>query len=146
MAPTGFAPLAGNMSDCPFCNPDTGRTFHQDPVIRCLWDGYPVSPGHALITPIRHFPEWFDATRVEQAALMEGLEIAKRGILKTHTPDGFNIGINIGAAAGQTVPHLHVHLIPRYQGDVPDPRGGIRHVIPGKGNYLAGPTEDTSGN
>ena len=74
------------------------------------------------------------------------LEIAKREILKTHSPDGFNIGINIGAAAGQTVPHLHLHLIPRYQGDVSDPRGGIRHVIPGKGNYLAGPTEDTSGN
>ena len=84
----------------------------------------------------RHVASWFDATPAERAALTEGIAVAREAVLRTHAPDGFNIGINVGAAAGQTIPHLHVHVIPRYTGDVPDPRGGVRHVIPGRGNYL----------
>ncbi|HKK30159.1 MAG TPA: HIT family protein, partial [Alphaproteobacteria bacterium] len=99
------------------------------------WDRYPVSPGHALLVPRRHVAGWFDASQEEQQALVAALEAAKRKIEKEHRPDGYNIGVNIGEAAGQTVDHLHVHLIPRYQGDIADPRGGVRHVIPAKAGY-----------
>ena len=123
---------------CPFCAPAPERMFHQDdPAIICLWDAFPVAEGHALVATRRHVATWFEASRGEQASLVEGVEIARQAILRRHQPDGFNIGINVGAAAGQTVPHLHVHVIPRYRGDVPDPRGGVRGVIPAKGNYLA---------
>jgi HKD family nuclease/diadenosine tetraphosphate (Ap4A) HIT family hydrolase len=122
---------------CPFCQPDGERVaFAHDDVIG-LWDGFPVSPGHLLVIPKRHFPTWFEATSQEYAALTAGIEKARRTIEERHRPDGYNIGINVGAAGGQTVPHLHVHVIPRYAGDVPNPRGGIRHVIPGKADYLA---------
>lgn len=123
---------------CPFCPPDPERIFHQaDPVVLCLWDAFPVTDGHALVITRRHVATWFEASRGEQAALLEGIEVARAAILRDHHPDGFNIGINVGVAAGETVDHLHVHVIPRYRGDVPDPRGGVRGVIPAKGNYLA---------
>ena len=78
---------------------------------------------------------WFDATADERAALVRGIDVARAAILERHEPDGFNIGVNVGEAAGQTVFHLHVHLIPRYAGDVPDPRGGVRRLIPDKARY-----------
>jgi len=99
-------------------------------------DGYPVSAGHTLVIPKRPVPTWFEATEAERHALMALVEEVKALLDASHQPDGYNIGINIGAAAGQTVMHLHVHVIPRYVGDVPDPRGGVRHVMPGRGNYL----------
>jgi diadenosine tetraphosphate (Ap4A) HIT family hydrolase len=99
-------------------------------------DGFPVSPGHTLIVPRRLVASWFEATREEQVAMLELLDAVKSQLDAELRPDGYNIGINVGPAAGQTVMHLHMHLIPRFAGDVPDPRGGIRHVIPGKGNYL----------
>jgi superfamily II DNA or RNA helicase/diadenosine tetraphosphate (Ap4A) HIT family hydrolase len=101
-----------------------------------LWDAFPVSEGHALLVTKRHVPTWFEATREEQAELLSALAIAREAVLTRHRPDGFNIGVNIGEAAGQTVPHLHVHLIPRRRGDVVDPGGGVRHVIPARANYL----------
>ncbi len=102
-------------------------------------DRYPVSPGHALVVPRRLIATWFEASREERQAIFDLVDEVKRLLdAGTPPPDGYNIGINCGAAAGQTVMHLHVHVIPRYQGDVPDPTGGVRHVIPGKGNYLAG--------
>lgn len=122
---------------CPFCDLDPQRVFHEDPYMICLWDGYPVTEGHALVIPRRHVANWFDASRSEQAALMDGIEAARSAIEARHKPDGYNIGINVGEAAGQTVPHLHVHVIPRYRGDVLDPRGGVRYVIPEKANYLS---------
>ena len=100
-------------------------------------DGFPVSPGHTLIVPRRLVATWFEATREEQVAMLELVDVVKTQLDAELQPDGYNIGINAGAAAGQTVMHLHLHLIPRFAGDVPDPRGGVRHVIPGKGNYLA---------
>ncbi|WP_395838099.1 DEAD/DEAH box helicase family protein [Archangium violaceum] len=100
-------------------------------------DRYPVSPGHTLVIPRRHVATWFEATPEEQRALFELVDEVKRGLDASHKPDGYNVGINVGEAAGQTVFHLHVHVIPRYRGDMADPRGGVRHVIPGKGNYLA---------
>jgi len=94
-----------------------------------------VSPGHTLIVPNRHVATWFEATPEEQQALLEAIAEARRRIEKNHAPDGYNIGINSGEAAGQTVRHLHVHVIPRYAGDVTDPRGGVRWVIPDKAAY-----------
>jgi diadenosine tetraphosphate (Ap4A) HIT family hydrolase len=99
-------------------------------------DGFPVSPGHTLIVPRRLVATWFEATREEQVAMLELLDVVKAQLDAELQPNGYNIGVNVGPAAGQTVMHLHMHLIPRFAGDVPDPRGGIRHVIPGKGNYL----------
>jgi len=121
--------------DGPFCIPDPKLLFHESELVVGLWDRYPVSPGHALLVPRRHVAGWFDASQEEQQALVAALEAAKRKIEKEHRPDGYNIGVNIGEAAGQTVDHLHVHLIPRYQGDIADPRGGVRHVIPAKAGY-----------
>ncbi|MCY3007949.1 MAG: DEAD/DEAH box helicase family protein, partial [Planctomycetota bacterium] len=126
---------------CPFCPIDSQRILFRHSVgsasVVALWDGFPVSPGHLLIVPVRHVPTWFDASPEEHQALTSALEIAKSHIESQYQPQGYNIGINVGAAAGQTVSHLHVHLIPRYHGDVPDPRGGVRHVIPQLANYLA---------
>jgi superfamily II DNA or RNA helicase/diadenosine tetraphosphate (Ap4A) HIT family hydrolase/HKD family nuclease/SOS-response transcriptional repressor LexA len=105
-----------------------------------VFDGYPVSPGHALVITKRVVETWFDASPDEQKAVMDLVSRA-REILDSRLnprPDGYNVGFNAGRSAGQTVPHLHVHVIPRYSGDVVDPRGGVRHVIPGKGNYLHG--------
>ena len=123
---------------CPFCapRPRPERVFYRGERILGIWDAHPVAPGHALLIPKRHVATWFDASPEEQLELMQGIEIARREILKKHQPDGFNIGINVGEAAGQTVFHLHMHIIPRYQGDVSDPRGGVRYVIPGRANYL----------
>ena len=123
-------------SPCPFCNPDQEKVFYRGERVIGLWDAFPVSPGHALLVPRRHIAEWFAASPEEQAELMRAVGVARAAIETEHQPDGYNIGINIGRAAGQTVFHLHVHVIPRYEGDVPDPRGGVRHVIPAKANYL----------
>ena len=122
---------------CPFCSPPPERNLLQTAQVIGLWDAYAVSPGHALLIPRRHVATWFDATPAEKLALIEAIDVAKVRIEALHSPDGYNIGINSGEAAGQTVFHLHVHVIPRYRGDVTDPRGGVRHVIPGKGNYLS---------
>jgi diadenosine tetraphosphate (Ap4A) HIT family hydrolase len=120
---------------CPFCDAPEDRVFAQNQLAIALWDGYPVSPGHALIIPRRHIPSFFDATEPEQSALIALVNAARPLIDQRHRPDGYNVGINIGAAAGQTVFHLHIHVIPRFLGDVDEPRGGVRHVIPAKANY-----------
>ncbi len=99
------------------------------------YDNYPVTEGHTLIISKREIPTWFDATEDEQRAIMSLLGKMKLYLQEEYNPDGYNIGINNREAGGQTIPHLHVHLIPRYEGDMEDPRGGVRHVIPEKGNY-----------
>jgi len=121
--------------DCPFDDPPQERVFYQDDLICCLWDAFPVSDGHALVITRRHVATWFEANVEEQAAVMRGIEVARTEIEKTRQPDGYNVGFNAGEAAGQTVFHLHVHVIPRFRGDVEDPRGGVRHVIPGRARY-----------
>ena len=103
-----------------------------------IFDSYPVSPGHVLVITRRVVPTFFECSGEEQSALMDLVGDVKQ-FLDTRLdpkPDGYNVGFNCGSAAGQTVPHVHVHVIPRYSGDMPDPRGGVRHVIPEKGNYL----------
>ncbi len=98
-------------------------------------DAYPVSPGHTLLITKRHIGSFFDLFEHERNDLLVLLERAKLVLDKEYRPQGYNIGINDGVAAGQTVPHLHVHLIPRFEGDLPDPRGGVRWVIPDKAKY-----------
>ena len=106
-----------------------------------IFDRFPVSPGHVLVITRRVVPTFFECSSKEQQALIDLVGEAKRLLDERldPKPDGYNVGFNCGSAAGQTVPHVHVHVIPRYAGDMPDPRGGVRHVIPEKGNYLAGP-------
>src|SRR5512140_1717486 len=111
---------------CPFCPPAPQAVFHEGPLVLGVWDQYPVSEGHALLVTRRHVATWFDATDQERAELAAATFIARDAILRKCPADGFNIGINVGPAGGQTVPHLHVHVIPRRQGDVPNPRGGVR--------------------
>jgi diadenosine tetraphosphate (Ap4A) HIT family hydrolase len=105
-----------------------------------MWfrDGYPVSPGHSLIVPKRHTGSFFTLSEQERLALLALLDQAKVVAEAELRPDGYNIGINDGPAAGQTVPHLHIHLIPRFEGDQADPRGGVRWVIPEKADYWSG--------
>lgn len=136
---------------CPFCSADPARVFHRGDLVLGLWDGFPVSPGHALLVPRRHVPTWFDASPDEVAALAAAVAIAREAVVArisrddlrgdaagpaiVRPPDGWNVGVNVGAAGGQTVFHLHVHVIPRWTGDVSDPRGGVRGVIPSKRDY-----------
>ena len=121
---------------CPFCELPDERCFYSAELVRAVWDRFPVSPGHALVVPRRHVASFFDATAEERGALLGAVERVRAEIEKQHAPDGYNIGVNVSAAAGQTIAHVHLHVIPRYTGDVPDPRGGVRNVIPGKGNWL----------
>jgi diadenosine tetraphosphate (Ap4A) HIT family hydrolase len=126
------------MSDnefCPFCHPDPKRILAENDICFIYQDGFPVSSGHALLIPKRHVATLFECSAEDQAILLATLNQAKRLIDQSHQPDGYNIGINQAPAGGQTVPHLHIHLIPRYQGDAEDPRGGVRWVLPEKAKY-----------
>lgn len=126
---------------CPFCELSDDDCIFVGPTVRVIWDRYPVSRGHALILPRRHVSSWFDATAEEQTAILMALTEVHAAIKRQFSPDGYNVGLNDGSAAGQTVEHLHLHVIPRFRGDVADARGGIRSVIPGKADYLAPPSE-----
>jgi diadenosine tetraphosphate (Ap4A) HIT family hydrolase len=126
---------SSNGKPCPFCTLPDGRVVEENEFAVLIRDGYPVSPGHSLVIPKRHVGSFFQVTAAERAALLALLDIAKDLVEQAHRPAGYNIGINDGAAAGQTVPHLHIHLIPRYTGDQADPRGGVRWVIPDKADY-----------
>ena len=123
---------------CPFCTLPSERIVEENQLASWIYDGFPVSKGHSLIIPKRHLGSFFDISLEERLAMLELLDKAKAAIDKDLKPDGFNIGINNGPAAGQTVPHLHLHLIPRYAGDVEDARGGVRWVIPDKADYWTG--------
>ena len=128
--------------ECPFFNLPLERVFYEGQLFKAVWDIFPVSTGHALLIPNRHVATWFDASREEQIELVGGIAIVRGIIEELHSPDGYNIGVNVGQAAGQTVFHLHVHVIPRYRGDVVDPTGGVRHVIPERGNYRVARRQD----
>ena len=120
---------------CPFCALPPERIIASNELALVIRDGYPVSKGHTLIIPKRHVGSFFDTSTDERAALFALLDQAKLILDQEYNPDSYNIGINDGAAAGQTVPHLHIHLIPRYKGDQEDPRGGVRWIIPENAKY-----------
>lgn len=120
---------------CPFCTPDSATILCGNELAVAFPDSFPVTPGHSLIVPKRHVSSLFEATGEEIAAMFDLVTDVRQRLLTEHAPDGFNIGINDGAAAGQTVMHLHIHLIPRYAGDTEDPRGGVRWIMPVKAPY-----------
>lgn len=121
---------------CLFCDPCSVDTLvGQNSSAFAILDGYPVSPGHTLVIPRRHVADILnlDSNEMSEVLRLVGEVIAR---LKSEAqPDGFNVGVNIGRAAGQTVMHAHVHVIPRFEGDHPRPDGGVRHAVPGKGYY-----------
>jgi diadenosine tetraphosphate (Ap4A) HIT family hydrolase len=121
--------------NCPFCTLPASRIVRENDLAVLVRDAYPVSPGHSLVIPKRHISSWFEATEEERTAMLALIDEAKVMIDAEMAPNSYNIGINDGPAAGQTVPHLHMHLIPRFKGDVPDPRGGVRWVIADKAKY-----------
>jgi diadenosine tetraphosphate (Ap4A) HIT family hydrolase len=118
-----------------FCRIPREQILIDGPLAVAARDSYPVSKGHALIIPRRHVASFFETTDEERLAMLKLLDEVKAALDKELKPDGYNIGINGGAAAGQTVMHLHIHLIPRYAGDRADPRGGVRWIIPEKAAY-----------
>lgn len=125
------------LKPCPFCVLDAKRILAEDALTVVYKDGFPVSPGHTVIIPRHHVATLFEATEAEQAALLKSLARARQFVDNHHQPDGYNIGINHGQAGGQTVPHLHIHLIPCYRGDKEDPRGGVRWILPDKAKSWA---------
>jgi len=121
---------------CPFCNFDPSREIiAESPLAFAIYDKYPVSNGHTLIIPKRHCSGYFELTDEEQAACWLMVNELQVFLTEKYKPDGFNVGININSAAGQTIPHVHIHLIPRFKGDIPEPEGGVRGVIPDKRLY-----------
>jgi diadenosine tetraphosphate (Ap4A) HIT family hydrolase len=122
-------------TECPFCTIESGRVIASNSMAFAIRDGYPVSPGHTLAIPNRHVGSFFDLSLGEQEALLNLVRDQKRVLDAEFSPAAFNVGINDGPAAGQTVPHVHVHLIPRYSGDVADPRGGVRWVLADRARY-----------
>jgi len=120
---------------CLFCNLSVNRIVASDKLGIVIRDEFPVSPGHTLIILRRHVSSFFNVTSEERSSLLCLLDEAKLALDAEFQPSGYNIGFNEGISAGQTVPHLHIHLIPRYSGDQKDPRGGVRWVIPNKAKY-----------
>jgi diadenosine tetraphosphate (Ap4A) HIT family hydrolase len=120
---------------CLFCAVAPDEILIDGPIAVARRDTHPVSLGHTLIIPRRHVVTIFETTEKERLAMFRLLDEAKAILDKEYEPDGYNIGINSGPAAGQTVMHLHMHLIPRYKGDKADPRGGVRWVLPKKAAY-----------
>lgn len=123
------------MSECPFCALPVERILREGKLCIAFNDAYPVSPGHTLVIPRRHVESFFQTTAEERAEMFSLLDWCHHRLVSRQNPAGFNIGINDGIAAGQTVLHLHIHLIPRYAGDKPDPRGGVRWIFPDKADY-----------
>ena len=122
-------------STCLFCRVPAKEILIEHPLVLAKRDGYPLSRGHTLIIPRRHVVSFFETTEDERMAMLRTLDEARAILESAYSPNGYNIGINNGEAAGQTVMHVHIHLIPRYAGDRPDPRGGVRWVLPEKAAY-----------
>ena len=117
---------------CVFCEE---KGYLETELLFARFDKFPVSPGHTLIIPFRHAETWFDLRKEEQLEVIDLIDKVKAHLDAEHEPDGYNIGMNCGEVAGQTVPHAHIHVIPRYKNDMDNPRGGIRGVIPDKQQY-----------
>jgi diadenosine tetraphosphate (Ap4A) HIT family hydrolase len=125
--------MNNDAKNCPFCQPED--VLFENGLAYAKPDKFPVNPGHLLIIPRRHVADFFLTTEAEKSALWSLLDQAKHHLDGKHAPAGYNIGINVGATAGQTIMHVHLHLIPRYPGDLENPRGGVRGVIPSRQSY-----------
>jgi diadenosine tetraphosphate (Ap4A) HIT family hydrolase len=123
------------MPTCPFCCLEISRILISNQYGIAFRDGFPISPGHTLIIPRHHVASLFDLNTGEQQSLWELVAAVRANLMEEFHPDGFNVGLNDGPAAGQTVMHAHIHVIPRYKGDAADPRGGVRWIIPTKAAY-----------
>ena len=123
-------------SECLFCSITQERIVLENDLAYAVRDGFPVTEMHSIIIPKRHIPDYFDLTTEELLACDQLIRSLKEEINNSDSSvNGFNIGMNAGESAGQTIFHCHIHLIPRRTGDVDNPRGGVRHTIPGKGYY-----------
>lgn len=123
------------LNDCPFCSVDRGRILLESEHALAFPDGFPIADGHTLVMPRRHVTSVYELTAPEQADAWALVGKVRDLLASEYKPDGFNIGLNDGSAAGQTIMHAHIHIIPRWHGDVPDPRGGVRLVIPARARY-----------
>ena len=124
------------MDECFFCKSIKNHDFAlENELAIARFDDFPVNKGHLEVIPKRHVKDWWKATNEERLAIINLLDEAKKLVDDKYNPDAYNIGMNLGEKAGQSIMHLHVHLIPRYDGDVPNPRGGVRGVIPKNQNY-----------
>lgn len=135
MSETSPPHIVPRNTGCVFCQLDPSRIAWSSEHATGLWDAFPVSPGHALIVPRRHVASWSGLTADEKAAITAGIDEMRALIDARYGPDAYNVGFNDGVAAGQTVMHFHMHVIPRYRGDVSDPRGGVRWVLGDKAAY-----------
>lgn len=120
---------------CTFCALPETSIIDQNELAIAVRDKFPVNPGHTLIIPKRHVASYFDLTDDEMMAIMQLIRRAKQAIDSEFGPDDYNLGVNNGPVAGQTIAHVHVHVMPRYRDDVDDPRGGVRNVIPQRAVY-----------
>ncbi len=125
---------------CPFCTIEESQIVTQNAVAIAFRDAFPVAEGHTLVIPREHVTSIFDLSESDQAGQWQLVAQVRSDLAEQLSPAGFNIGINDGEAAGQTVPHAHIHIIPRYHDDVPDPRGGVRWIIPEKAVYWEDPS------
>ena len=119
---------------CIFCQPEREIIIERESCF-AIYDKFPVSKGHMLIIPYRHEPDYFQLSQKEKSALWQLVDDVKSFLDKKYQPDGYNVGFNLGQSAGQTVAHAHIHVIPRYEGDMKRPEGGVRHVVAGRGYY-----------
>jgi diadenosine tetraphosphate (Ap4A) HIT family hydrolase len=131
----GHEDVPSSDTSCVLCTLPSERILGENDHAVWILDLHPVSPGHSLIVPKRHVESFFETPPPEREAILSLLDRAREHASRNHAPSGYNIGINEGPAAGQSVPHLHIHLIPRFIGDRKDPRGGVRWVIPEKADY-----------
>ncbi len=125
--------MRNDAADCPFCRQKDVLLGNEFAYV--IADVHPVNPGHLLVIPSRHVADFFETTPEEKLALFTLLDEARRHLETKYSPDGYNMGVNVGEVAEQTAMHVHIHLIPRYRGDMPNPRGGVRGVIPEKQAY-----------
>jgi diadenosine tetraphosphate (Ap4A) HIT family hydrolase len=128
---------------CPFCDLSDRPLVSRNEHAFAIRDAYPVTRGHTLVIPFRHVVDLFELMDYEMAALFALVRKVKANLENEFSPNGFNVGINIGRDAGQTVMHAHAHIIPRFAGDVDDPTGGVRSIIPGRGRYAPIRRDDT---
>ena len=128
-----------NKTNCPFCSIAEGseetKLLAESKHSIAFLDQYPLNEGHSLIIPRKHEPSLFNLTTEERQDIWKLVDKVHELISRQLNPDGFNIGVNVSESAGQTVGHAHIHLIPRFKGDVPDPKGGVRWVIPERAPY-----------